>query len=83
MTQDIEKAFLQIRVDRDHGDYLRFLWFDDVFSEAPTIVRNRFARVVVKGLIHKKFQSASTRRAQPSVAAKVVRPTDLLNHVKT
>ena len=26
-------------------------------------------------------QSASTRRAQLSVAAKVVRPTDLLNHV--
>ena len=28
-------------------------------------------------------QSASTRRAQLSVAAKAVRPTDLLNHVKT
>ena len=28
-------------------------------------------------------QSASTRRAQPIVAAKAVRPTDLLNHVKT
>ena len=28
-------------------------------------------------------QSASTSRAQLSVAAKVVRPTDLLNHVKT
>ena len=28
-------------------------------------------------------QSASTRRAQLSVTAKAVRPTDLLNHVKT
>ena len=28
-------------------------------------------------------QSASTRKAQLSVAAKVVRPTVLLNHVKT
>ena len=46
MTSDIEKAFLQISVDKGDWDYLRFLWFYDVFSEAPRIVRNRFARVV-------------------------------------
>ena len=37
----------------------------------------------VEGLPTKKFlPSASTRRAQLSVAAEVVRPTDLLNNVK-
>ena len=36
------------------------------------------------GLSTKKFQSASARRAQLSLAAKTVKPTDLLNHnVKT
>ena len=45
-TADIEKAFLQIRIDKDHRSFLRFLWFDDVFSNEPTIVRNRFGRVV-------------------------------------
>ena len=38
---------------------------------------------VVRGLPAKKFfPSASTRRAQRSVAVKVARPTDLLNNVK-
>ena len=46
MTSDIEKAFLQVSVDKGDRDYLRFLWFDDVFSDTPKIVRNRFARVV-------------------------------------
>ena len=46
LTADIEKAFLQISIDKDHRNFLRFLWFDDVFSNEPTIVRNRFARVV-------------------------------------
>ena len=38
---------------------------------------------VVRGLPTKKFlPSASTRRAQLSVAAEVVRPTDLLKYVR-
>ena len=46
LTADIEKAFLQLSIDKDHCNFLRFLWFDDVFSNEPTIVRNRFARVI-------------------------------------
>ena len=46
LTADIEKAFLQLGIDKDHCNFLRFLWFDDVFSNEPTIVRNRFARVI-------------------------------------
>ena len=46
LTADMEKAFLQRNIDKDHRNFLRFLWFDDVFSNEPTLVRNRFARVV-------------------------------------
>ena len=46
LTTDIEKAFLQISVTDSDRDYLRFLWFDNIFDEQPTIVRNRFARMV-------------------------------------
>ena len=46
LVADIEKAFLQIAINEHDRDFLRFLWFDDVFSEQPKVVRNRFARVI-------------------------------------
>ena len=46
LTVDIEKAFHEISVDNDDRDYLRFLWLDNIFSDQPTITRNRFARVI-------------------------------------
>ena len=66
LTCDIEKAFLQINVNENDGDYLRFLWFDNIFSDQPKIVRNGFATVVfgvtsspfcLNGTIHKYIQS--------------------------
>ena len=32
---DIEKTYLQISVADCHRDFLRFLWFDDVFKDIP------------------------------------------------
>ena len=46
LTSDIEKAFLQININENERDYLRFPWFDNVFSDSPKVVRNRFARVI-------------------------------------
>ena len=46
ITADIKQAFLQISVHPDERDYLRFLWFDDVFSENPKLVIYRFNRVI-------------------------------------
>ena len=46
LTSVIEKAFLQISINENDRDYLRFLWFDDVFSDSPKVIRNRFARVI-------------------------------------
>ena len=60
------KAFLQINVNENDRDYLRFLWFDKIFSDQPKIVRNRFVRVVfgvtsspfcLNGTIRKHIQS--------------------------
>ena len=60
------KAFLQINVNENDRDYLRFLWFDKIFSDQPKIVRNRFVRVVfgvtsspfcLNGTIRKHVQS--------------------------
>ena len=51
-------------------------------SSTPSIKAHLAA---VRGLPTKKFlnQVRQTRRTQLSVAAKVVRPTDLLNNVKS
>ena len=46
MTSDIEKASLQLSVDKGDRDYSRFLWLNDVLSKAPRIVGDRFTRVV-------------------------------------
>ena len=46
ITADIEKAYLQINVDEEHRDFLRFLWYKDVFADVPEIVKYRFCRVI-------------------------------------
>ena len=46
ITADIEKAYLQINVDEGHRDFLRFLWYKDVYAEVPEIVKYRFCRVI-------------------------------------
>jgi len=46
LIADIAKAFLMVSIAESDRDYLRFLWFDDVFADQPTITRNRFARMV-------------------------------------
>ena len=33
LTSDIKKAFLQISVNKNDCDYLRFLWFDNMFAD--------------------------------------------------
>ena len=46
LTTDIEKVFLQISINPNYGNYLRILWFEDVFAEISKIVPRRFARVL-------------------------------------
>ena len=61
LNADIEKAFHQISVDNDDIDYLRFSRLDNIFSDQPTITRNRFARVIF-GVTSSPFSLNSTIR---------------------
>jgi hypothetical protein len=38
ITADFEKAFLMVGINNEHRDMLRFLWFDDPFSDDPATV---------------------------------------------
>ena len=46
ITADIKQAFLQISVAKEHQNFPRFLWFDDIFDIGPSIIVNRFTRVI-------------------------------------
>ena len=46
LVGDIEKAFLNIEVDEEDRDYLRFLWVRDPVGRDLDIVAYRFCRVV-------------------------------------
>ena len=43
---DIQKAYLQISVADCHCNFLRFLWFDDIFKDIPEVTKCRFCRVI-------------------------------------
>ena len=45
IVADIQQAFLQISIDMVHRNFLRFLWFEDIFS-SDLIKTFRFARVM-------------------------------------
>ena len=46
LVADIEKAFLNIEVDKQQRDLMRFLLIDDINSEDPNVMIYRFCRVI-------------------------------------
>ena len=46
VTSDIQSAFLNIRVNDNDRDYLRFLWIDDIHRVDPQIIMKRFTSVL-------------------------------------
>ena len=61
LVGDIEKAFLNVEVDKGDRDYLRFLWVKDALSSNLEVVVYRFCRVVF-GLNASPFSLNSTLR---------------------
>ena len=62
MTADIEKAYLQINIEEKHRDYMRFLWFEDIFANEPKLQKYRFCRVIF-GVTSSQFLLNATIRA--------------------
>ena len=46
LSADIEKAFLNIEIDPEHRNFVRFLWVEDPYKEGPEVMVLLFARVV-------------------------------------
>ena len=77
---DIQQAFLRVQVNQIDRDFLRFLWIDDVDSDAPLLRAYRF-RTLVFGLTSSPFLLNATLRhhlskyveAQPEMIAKILR----------
>ena len=45
IVADLQQAFLQIEIDNEHRNFLRFLWFDDISLHSPADIVLRFARL--------------------------------------
>ena len=46
ITADIEKVFLMVSIKNEHKDMLRFLWFDDPYSDDLSTIVLRFNRLM-------------------------------------
>ena len=46
LVANIEKAFLNVTVNKGQRNLMRFLWIDDVDKEDPNLVVYRFCRVI-------------------------------------
>ena len=51
IVADLRQAFLQIEIDNEHRNFLRFLWFDDISLHTPADIILRFARLPLGHLL--------------------------------
>ena len=61
LLSDIKQAFLNVGVRAEDSDFLRFLWFEDIFGKDEKVTMFRFLRVVF-GLICSPFLLNATIR---------------------
>ena len=59
---DIKQAFLNVEISKEHRDFLRFLWYENVNSESDAkLIVYRFLRVVF-GVTSSRFPLYGTTR---------------------
>ena len=46
LVADIKQAFLQISINKEHRDLVRFLWYENIYKESPELVILQFCRFV-------------------------------------
>ena len=46
IVADTKEAFLQIAIDEDQRQFLRMIWYENVFAQHPTVKILRFEKVV-------------------------------------
>ena len=46
LVTDIKQAFLQILINKEQHDLVRFLWYEDIWKENAELVTLQFCRVV-------------------------------------
>ena len=71
IVADIKKAFLQIAIDEDHRDFLRMIWYENVFAQNPTVKILRFP-IVVFGLTLSPFILNGTVRIRKTEHIKAI-----------
>ena len=46
LVSDIQQAYLNVEINEEDRDFLRFLWIDNIDSENPKVITYRFTRVL-------------------------------------
>ena len=79
LTADIEKAYLQININEEHRDYLRFLWYRNLKEES--IIRYRFTRVIF-GVTSSQFLLIGTfKRMQKNMKISILNSLGKLKRI--
>lgn len=61
LMSDIEKAFLNVSIDPEQRNFLRFLWVDDVESPDPQIIVFRYTKAIFGAVCSPYLLSATIR----------------------
>ena len=61
LMSDIEKAFLNVSIDPEQRNFLRFLWVDDIESPDPQIIVFRYTKAIFGAVCSPYILSATIR----------------------
>ena len=77
LASDIEQVFLQIEINEQHRDFLRFLWYNEFLTNNTKLTVYRFARVIF-GTNCSSFLLSATIREHMTQYKEVFHGVDLI-----